>query len=159
MTFRNGTKEYLSMLFIYGSIMGLLYGLMDQSLVKGIVLGLINGSLFTGATYVSCRYQEKKFDDKREEIVRQRNIICDGRATWQGNGGWLFFTDFGLEFYPHKINVSRNKLTIPANTIKSVIAKKNQIVVDTADNSTFVIVVSHNKEWKKQIEARLTFEA
>ena len=101
------------------------------------------------------KYQENKFDKKRTEIARERKIICDGGATINGNGGWMFFTENGIEFYPHKINISTKEIVIPMNTIESVKTNKNQILVH-ANGKTIAIVVSHNKEWKKQIEGALT---
>ena len=49
------------------------------------------------------------------------------------------------------INISTKEIVIPTNTIESVKTNKNQILV-RANGKTIAIVVSHNKEWKKQIE-------
>lgn len=73
----------------------------------------------------------------------------------QGTGGWMFFTEYGLEFYPHKINLSQEELMIPINLIKSVNTYKNQIIVDTTEDMKFSIVVSHNKEWVEQIQSSI----
>ena len=105
------------------------------------------------------KIQEKKFDKKREEIAKERKIICDGGATIQGNGGWMFLTENGIEFYPHKINFSTKEIKIPMNMITGVKTHKNQIVLSTVDQSTVSIVVSHNKEWKQQIETTLNSSA
>ena len=67
----------------------------------------------------------------------------------------MFFTEQGIEFYPHKINISQEMLIIPLNMIESVKTNKNQIIINTTENLTFAIVVSHNKEWKQQIESAL----
>jgi len=48
----------------------------------------------------------------------------------------MFFTEYGLEFYPHKINISQKNLMIPINSIKSVKTNKNQIIVETIENLT-----------------------
>lgn len=153
MVYKNGLKEYLMTTVLFGGAMGLFYGLSTQSIIMGLILGIISGCLFTLLIFLFVKFQEKKFDKMRVEIAKERKIICDGGATLNGNGGWLFFTERGLEFYPHKINLSRDTVSVSMNTIKSVKTVKNQIVIETADTPRLAIVVSHNKEWKMQIEA------
>lgn len=155
MVYKNGLKEYLMTTLLFGGAMGLFIGISSLSLIVGIVMGIFSGCLFSLLIFLFCKFQEKKYDKMREKISQERKIICDGGATVKGTGGWMFFTESGLEFYPHKMNLSQEKLNIPTNTIKSVKTNKNQIIVYTTENLTFAIVVSHNKEWKKQIEDRL----
>ena len=155
MTYKNGIKEYALTGVMFGVPMGILFGLMHLSLLLGIITGFLCGFLFTLLIFLFIKYQEKKFDKKRTEIAKERKIICDGGATINGNGGWMFFTENGIEFYPHKINISTKEIVIPMNTIESVKTNKNQILVH-ANGKTIAIVVSHNKEWKKQIEGALT---
>ena len=152
MTYKNGIKEYTMTTLLFGVPMGFLFGLKHQSALLGVISGILCGCLFTLLTFLFVKRQEKKYDKKRIEIAKERKVICDGGATVQGNGGWMFFTDYGLEFYPHKINLSKDDLIIPINTIKSVETNKNQLIVDTTENLKFAIVVSHNKEWLKQIK-------
>ena len=135
--------------------MGFFFGISKLSLWVGVIAGVFCGFLFTLFIFLFVKFQEKTFDKKRMEIAKERKIICDGGATVNGNGGWMFLTENGLEFYPHKINMSTEEIKIPMNKIEAVKTHKNQIVVNTADKSTVAIVVSHNKEWKKQIEAVL----
>ena len=155
MTYKNGIKEYALTGVMFGVPMGFLFGLMHLSLLLGIIAGFFGGFLFAFLIFLFVKYQEKKFDKKRTEIAKERKIICDGGATINGNGGWMFFTENGIEFYPHKINISTKEIVIPTNTIESVKTNKNQILV-SANGKTIAIVVSHNKEWKKQIEDALT---
>ena len=155
MTYKNGIKEYALTGVMFGVPMGILFGLMHLSLLLGVITGFLCGFLFAFLIFLFVKYQEKKFDKKRTEIAKERKIICDGGATINGNGGWMFFTENGIEFYPHKINISTKEIVIPTNTIESVKTNKNQILV-SANGKTIAIVVSHNKEWKKQIEDALT---
>ena len=155
MTYKNGIKEYSLTTVLFGVPMGIIFGLSKLSFLVGAVSGILSGLLFTLLIFLFVKIQEKKFDKKRVEIAKQRKIICDGGATIQGNGGWMFLTEDGLEFYPHKINISTEEIKIPTSTIEAVKIHKNQIVLSIADHSTVAIVVSHNKEWKQQIEAAL----
>ena len=156
MSYRNGLKEYLLIGFIFGIPMGFLFGMIHLSVLLGIITGFLSGFLFAFTMFLFIKFQEKKFDKKRLEIAKERKVICDGGATVEGTGGWMFFTEQGLEFYPHKINISREELIISMNIIESVNINKNQIIVNTTDSLSYKIVVSHNKEWKKQIEGGLT---
>ena len=155
MVYKNGLKEYSLTTVLFGVPMGILFGLSQLSFIVGVVSGVLSGLLFTLLMFVFIKIQEKKFDKKRIEIAKERRIICDGGATINGNGGWMFLTENGIEFYPHKINISTKEIVIPTNTIESVKTNKNQILV-SANGKTIAIVVSHNKEWKKQIEDALT---
>ena len=151
MIYRNGIKEYGLMGVLFGIPMGAMFGLKYLSLLIGIISGVLCGFLFAFLMFLFVKYQEKKFDKKREQIAKERKIICDGGATLNGNGGWMFFTEQGLEFYPHKINLSTKEIMIPMQSIASVKTYRNQILV-SANNQVVGIVVSHNKEWKKQID-------
>ena len=155
MTYKNGIKEYALTGVMFGVPMGILFGLMHLSLLLGVITGFLCGFLFALLIFLFVKYQEKKFDKKRAEIAKERKIFCDGAATINGNGGWLFFTEKGLEFYPHKINISTKEIVIPINTIKTVNTYRNQIIINAGENPV-VILVSHNKGWKKQIENALT---
>lgn len=156
MTYKNGIKEYTISTLLFGGPMGFLYGIMNQSALIGVISGIFCGCFFTLLIFGFVKIQEKKYDKKRFEIAKERKIVCDGGANVQGNGGWMFFTEYGLEFYPHKINISQKGLMIPISVIKSVKTNKNQLIVDTIENSTFAIVVSHNKEWVEQIKQYIT---
>ena len=152
MIYRNGIKEYFSTGILFGIPMGLFYGLEYLNFIVGIIVGITSGSLFAFLIFLFCKVMEKNFTKKREEICRERKVICDGGATYEGIGGWLFFTENTLEFYPHKINYSTKQLTIPCEKINSVSIKRNNIIIDAFEEKKFSIVVSHTDEWKAQIE-------
>ena len=157
MVYKNGIKEYTLTMFVFGIPMGILLGLMHMSLLYGLFSGLICGGLFTLLIFLFVKIQEKKNAIRRLEIAKERKIFCDGGATYDGNGGWLFFTEYGLEFYPHKLNFSNEYLMIPLSSIRTVSTNKNQLVVEktaisTSDNAKFTIIVSHGDEWVQQIK-------
>lgn len=158
MIFRNGFKEYALSGGIYGVLMGICFGIMHKSVITGVICGVLCGGLFAFFIYLFCRYQEKKFDIKREEISKERKIFCDGGATLNGVGGWLFFTTQGLEFYPHKINFSRKEIFIPLHSIKIKGSSLNNIVIQKGDDDVYIFRVSHRKEWKEEIEVRIGYE-
>ena len=154
MVYKNGLKEYSLTTVLFGVPTGILLGLSKLSFMVGVVSGILSGLLFTLLMFLFIKVQEKKFDKKRIEIAKERRIICDGGATINGNGGWMFLTENGIEFYPHKINISTKEIKIPVSMIEAVKAQKKQIRV-TANGKTIAIVVSQNKEWKKQIESTI----
>ena len=155
MTYKNGVKEYVLTGVLFGVPMGLLFGLIYFDWLLGVISGVFGGVLYALLIFIFLKHQEKKYNKKRLELAQERRIICDGAATVSGNGGWMFLTEYGLEFYPHKLNLSTQEVLIPISTIQSVSINKNQIVIN-ANGIVFPIHVTHNKEWKKQIEAALT---
>ena len=76
-----------------------------------------------------------------------------GGATWQGLGGWLFLTEAGLEFYPHKFNHGKQNFAIPTEELVSVTVKRNIVSVALQNGGEVAVVVSHAKEWEAQIQA------
>ena len=152
MTYKNGIREYLLLAVCYGVPMGIIFGLWQKSVLVGIISGAMCGILYGVIMFLFVKSQEKKFDKMREQIASERKIICDGGATLHGNGGWLLLTEYGLEFYPHKVNFSRQEMRIPLKSINaaSVLGKSILISVKESTNA-ITIIVTHNKEWQKQI--------
>ena len=155
MTYKNGIKEYLTVAAIYGSLMGLFLGLVNQSIAVGLLATVFCGVLFSFLIFLFSKPMEKKFFKMRAELEREQTVICDGAATIQGNGGWLFLLEDAVLFFPHKINFSTKKMKIPLSVIESVKAQKNQIVITTFKQTKITAVVCQNKEWQKQIETAI----
>ena len=101
MIYRNGFREYFLMVVLFGVPMGALIGLMKMSVAVGLIAGVFSGAAFMLLMLLFVKVQEKNYAKMRAELSKQRKIICDGAATIQGTGGWMFFTEQGLEFYPH----------------------------------------------------------
>ena len=151
MIYRNGAREYLRCMLLFGGIMGVFFGLMYLSVFMGVIGGVFSGALFTLFIFLFTKFMERKYDKKRIEIAKERKIICDGGATIAGNGGWLFFTEKALEFYPHKINVNTSEFFIDLNDIRKVGAKGNKIIIETIENGKVPVVVSSAEKWRKTI--------
>jgi len=152
MVYRNGVRECFLTALLFGGMMGILSGLLALRAWIGVIGGIVSGALFSFLLFLFCKAMDKKYDSMRAEIAKERKIFCDGVATVQGVGGWMFFTENGLEFYPHKINYIQDEQLIPIRTIKTVGTKGNQIVIDTTENLKFAVHVSQNKQWKREIE-------
>lgn len=155
MVYRNGFKEYAIMAVAFGVPMGIVYGLLMLDVMWGVGTGIAAGLLFSLLMLLFVKAQEKMYNKKRQEIAKERRIICDGGATVNGNGGWMFFTDVGLEFYPHKVNLSTEAFVIKAEQITTVAAVANQIVVITENREQYNIVVSKSTQWARSINAEL----
>ncbi len=153
MTYRNGIKEYALTTVLFGGCMSIFLSLSSGSILLGLPLGLAAGVLFSLLIALFVKVQEKKFDKLRTEIAATQTVICDGGATIDGNGGWLFFTDEGLAFHAHKINLNTQGLNIPLSAIRSVGTKRNCLLVELGGGHTVSIVVSHVQEWKAQLDA------
>ena len=154
MIFRNGFKEYALMGIFYGLSMGIFFGVTSENAIGGIISGVICGILFAFFMYLFIHKQEKKFDIKREEISKERKIFCDGGATLNGVGVWLFFTTQWLEFYPHKVNFSRKEIMIPLIEIKIIGSASNCLTIQNGKGDVFIFRVSHRKEWAEVIQSK-----
>lgn len=154
MIFKNGFKEYALSGGIFGVFMGIYFGIIYRSIITGVITGALCGVLFGLFIFLFCRHQEKKFDIKRDEISKERKIFCDGGATLNGVGGWLFFTTQGLEFYPHKINFTQKVVIIPFCEVKLLSSATNCITIKNSNNDVFIYRVSHRKEWTEVIQSK-----
>ena len=139
MTYKNGIKEYALTGVMFGVPMGILFGLMHLSLLLGVITGFLCGFLFAFLIFLFVKYQEKKFDKKRTEIAKERKIICDGGATINGNGGWMFFTENGIEFYPHKINISTKEI-LTLNVLGDYPNNEASIIIKLANLDSINVV-------------------
>ncbi len=152
MIYRNGIKEYSLSFLIFGGCMGIFFGIVSRSIPIGLLCGLFSGLLFALLMWAITKLLEIKFNKKRKEIAKKREIICDGGATIQGSGGWMYLSKQGLEFYPHKINISTEPILIPITNILGADVQKNKLVIATSGNRNIIAVVAHAKEWKMHID-------
>jgi hypothetical protein len=154
MIYRNGLKEFLITTVSFGLPMSLLF-IIRYGVPLGLAGGILSGLLFGGIMSLMTRGIEKKFAATRADISQDRAIICEGGATWQGIGGWLFFTEKGLEFYPHKFNHAKNDFAIPTEDILLATSKRNILVITMRNGGMVTVVVSKSAAWVKQIQAAL----
>lgn len=152
MVFRNGWKEFLILTVSFGIPMGVFF-VLRYGLTAGLIAGVAAGLLFGGIMTLFTRGTEKKFAKLRAEISADRAVICDGGATWRGLGGWMFLTEAGLEFHPHKFNHGSESFAIPTEELVCVRVKRNIVTVALTNGSEVSVVVSHAKEWEEQIRA------
>jgi hypothetical protein len=152
MVFRNGWKEFFVSALGFGLPMSLLF-VIRYGVLLGLAGGVLSGLLFGAVMTLITRGVEKKFSKMRAEISADRAVICDGGATWQGLGGWMFLTETGLEFYPHKFNHGSQSFAIPTEDLVSVSVRRNIVSVALRNGGEVAVVVSHAKEWEEQIRA------
>ena len=152
MVYRNGWREFFITALSFGLPMSLFF-IIRYGFALGLAGGVAAGVLFGGVMSLLTRSIEKKFTKTRAEIATDRRIICEGGATWQGLGGWMFLTEAGLEFYPHKLNHGGQDFAIPVDELVSVTVKRNMVAVILANGLEIPVVVSHAKEWAEQIRA------
>ena len=150
MTYKNGAKTYVLMAVLYGVPMGLFFGIVTLNVIAGIITGVVCGVLFSVLMLAFSKGMEKKYDKMRAELSAERRIVCDGAATIMGNGGWIFLSEYGLEFYPHKVNFSRKEIMLPINQIKDIQVKANRLTVSVPGDTVTVTVVNA-PAWKKHI--------
>ena len=157
-------KDYIVAALEIGIISGLLFGIVFALLYNDPFFGLragVFGGFFFGITYTSAMWLlslilELKYSKLRNKIDEQRLIVCNGGASNKGNGGWLFFTENGIEFYPHKINFSSKKIIIPIKLIQNVDNVGNVLIVYITNDIYYEFVVFQSNKWRKNIEEYLS---
>jgi hypothetical protein len=153
--FRLSTKDFLKMMIFTGVPFGIIESLTSNSVAIGLFAGIFFGVLFTFAMWIVNAILEGRYRGLRASISRERRLICDGGATNKGNGGWMFFTENGLEFYPHKINLSSKRIIIPIRLIESTESTANKLIIKLSGDLSYEFIVSRNNDWKRCIDNEL----
>ena len=155
MIYKNSIMKYVFSGALGGVAYGVLMGLILQNEELIVPLGAMFAVLFIAGLTGFSKHLEKKMEGKRQEIAAQRRIICEGPANHKDGsnsvGGWLFLTEFGLEFYPHNMNFSGRNLAIPVGDIVRIEIKGNKLVIYTRLNYTFTFVVNKADSWQQSI--------
>jgi len=153
-TFDMSMLDYLKIVVLAGVPFGLIWYFFDPqiTLEDAFYTGLGFGAMFAIAMWGVNRFLAGKFSEQRAAISRERQLICDGSATNHGNGGWMFFTENGLEFYPHKMNLSRKKIIIPIRLIESTEVVSNKLVIKLAGDLSYEFIVRQSNGWKRCID-------
>lgn len=140
----NGRLWLASLLggLLFGVVMCLVIG------VIGLLSGLLFAVLFGLAMQITVSRLEKSptWAAKRTEISQTKTIIVEGAANLDGNGGWLFVTDQGVEYYTHKMNFD-NRTLIFTNDQISTITKEGSKLVIVACNTKYKFVVNYVDTW------------
>ena len=154
--YRNGTGK-LALLCLAG---GLAFGVIMGSVFSygfqiSIISGILFGTLFALFMSIFLGNIEQKFEPIRDEISKERKIICEGPANHKkaanAIGGWLFLIEDAIEFHPHQMNIDGQSISIFIDDISTVETRLNQIRIRTKTDETFAFVVNKAKLWKKSI--------
>lgn len=155
MTYKNEIKGYFVLGAMYGLPMGIFLGLINRSVVSGILVAIFGGLLFGFLMFLFNKPMEKKFSQMRAEMEKEKTIICDGTANILKNGGWMFLSETELLFCPHKMNVSSQEITIPLSDIQSVTVQKGRLFITTGAQTPIMAVVCRADAWKMHIETAI----
>ena len=155
MTYKNETKGYFVLGAMYGLPMGIFLGLINRSVVSGILVAIFGGLLFGLLMFLFNRPAEKKFAQMRAEMEKEKTIICDGTANILKTPGWIFLSETELLFCPQKMNASNQKITIPLSDIKEVSVQKGRLFIATGAQTPIMAVVCRADSWKMHIESAI----
>jgi len=155
MVYKSSVKDYAIMCCFSGLFYGFSMGLYWQDMFMGIIAGVLFGVLFTLCMSLFSKHIEKKIKPLREQISKDRKIICEGSANHKKGtnaiGGWMFVIEDTIEFYPHKVNIGGQNVSISIHDIINIETKSNQLIINTKLGKTFVFVVSKANLWKQSI--------
>jgi len=150
-------KQDVAKLWLTSMLGGLVFGVVMMMALGpfGILSGVLFGGLFGLAMQIMAGSLEKKWASKRAEISASKTILVEGGANLDGNGGWLFVTEEGVEYYTHKANFDQRTL-IFAHTEIQAIQKEGGKLVIVANNTKYVFVVNYVDRWLQIIQAYKT---
>ena len=159
MVYKNGFKEYAIICCAGGGAYGLIMGIFFEDLMLGLLCGVLFGVIFTLILWIFSSHLEKKSQYIRSEIGKTTHIICEGPANRQRGanaiGGWMFLTDYALDFFPHKINIGGRSIPIYIDDIAGVEVKSNKLIIRTKAYETYIFVVNKANLWKQSLDARM----
>ena len=103
------------------------------------------------------KFIEKKVVKLREEILKERKIICEGLASNKTDrviGGWLFLSEAAVEFYPYNVNGEVKSVAILLDDIVNIEVKKDLLIVKSSSKE-FVFKVYNAPLWEEMIKKEL----
>ncbi len=155
MTYRPGFKQYLILSLLFGVLLGVLGGGLSENFVIGILCGVVGVGLTALVFYLLTHALEKKYEPTRKQLEPAVSVYCSSACSMNGFDGWLFFTDFGLEFYLQAAGVTTRALACPTGRIQTITTKLTRMTVTCTDGERFVLTVNAAPSWKETIDKHL----
>ena len=167
---KTDTKTFVLTALTYGVPLGIFFALQaliqlrnpELSIIIGIVLGALSGSLFAFLTRLFTKRQSQKFDEDRKKILKKNRIVYEASANRvKGKttmGGWLFLTTNGLSFKPHKYNLDIHELWISHKDIASITVHKslgflkNGLIIEQKNGDKNRLLVNQPDVWIEKIK-------
>ena len=150
-------KQDVGKLWLASMLGGLIFGVIMMIVLGpiGILSGLLFGVLFGLGMQIATGSLEKKWASKRAEVSASKTILVEGGANLDGNGGWLFVTEEGVEYYTHKMNFDQRTLIFSHTEVQSIHKEGGKLVI-VANNIKYVFVVNYVDRWLQIIQAYKT---
>lgn len=149
--------------FILFSIpFGLFLMLLFQDVVKGLILGIGAGILYSFVLSIFSIFKLRVIRIKRKELKDKGILISDTPANHKIGkefvGGCLYFLNDSLWYISHKFNLHVHECIIPYSEIKSVCKGKfiNSICVTLKDGRQETFIVFNRSEHLKFINGKIT---
>lgn len=133
---------------IFGFIMGVFVASSGGNFFAMFILGgLAFGLLFYALMAIFVSTTEKKtLSNIRQKVSIDCKVYFEGAANREGNGGWLFVTEKGVEHHPHQMNFNSNPTIITHDDIVSIRKTGKKLSVFTSKNE-YEFVVSDVNKW------------
>lgn len=169
MIIKAGKKDFTKMGCLFGLGMTLCSILLDvirrrQISIYTIVIiycvgGVVFGAVCAFAMSLGFKFIEKKTVNLRNEISKERKIICEGPVTNKtdkrvGVGGWLFLSDAAVEFYPTNAGGKVESSAILLDDIVKTETKNNLLIIKSSSKK-FTFKVYNSRLWEKMIKKEL----
>ena len=106
--------------------------------------------MFGGLMAIFSEIVASKMKNKRFEIASRKRIVCEGPATINAVGGWLFACSDTMEFYPHGVNTVSKIMVLPRNEIINIETNGSKLILATA-SARYVFTVNKSEMWKNDL--------
>jgi hypothetical protein len=136
-----------------------------SNILNGIITGVLAGMFFGVGINLFVSYKQAQFEEKKSEIVGDKDIVVSGAANHFLNkesvGGWLCLTSDEIIFKSHTLNIQNHKLIISLSKIAAVekcytlriVPNGMKIITTNGDIERFV--VNERETWIKNIRTRM----
>ena len=147
----------------FSAFMGLILGMVISNDFKIVLFITLISALSTGITFSIIIYIALKLSSQKPINfgINEEDILVFGRANHQANliyrGGQLILTEKELIFTPSKLNLHKDILHIPLDSIKTLIEKNFYLLIPTGlyielkNGDVERFVINDHKSWLQEI--------
>jgi hypothetical protein len=148
---------------LFSAFMGLVLGLVISNSIKIILFITLISALSTGITFSFIIYIALKISAQKPKNfgINEKDILVFGRANHQLNliyrGGQLILTQKELIFTPSNLNLHKDILRIPLDSIQALIEKNFYLIIPTGlyielkNGDVERFVINERQSWLQEI--------
>lgn len=139
------TASYILAGIMEGAVIGILTYLNSANLKLSILLAVVTGGLFGILLYYFAKNMYDQAQSLCEKIQEKRKVFYYAGANYLGTGGFLFVTEYAVEFYAHKINPQQQNFAIGIDDIIAIEIQGRKLCITTEKQKVKFLVTNARK--------------